>query len=67
MLGLMGNATTAGDAAAASEVAATSSNAASSSSSSANKQVKWSYLLRLQQSSPRWAAAVAEFDASGQN
>jgi hypothetical protein len=31
--------------------------------SSTNQQVKWGYLLRLQQRSPHWAAAVAAFDA----
>jgi hypothetical protein len=35
----------------------------SSSSSSSLEQAKWCYLLRLQQCSPRWAAAVAAFDA----
>ncbi|KAF6263963.1 hypothetical protein COO60DRAFT_265702 [Scenedesmus sp. NREL 46B-D3] len=35
----------------------------SSSSSSSKTWVKWGYLLQLQQSSPRWAAAVAAFDA----
>jgi hypothetical protein len=33
------------------------------SSSSATQQVSWSCLLRMQQASPRWAAAVAAFDA----
>jgi hypothetical protein len=35
----------------------------SSSSSNHHQQVKWGYLLRLQQASPRWAAAVVAFDA----
>jgi hypothetical protein len=35
----------------------------SNSSSSSAQQVKWGYLLWLQQCSPRWAAAVAAFDA----
>jgi hypothetical protein len=35
---------------------------AGGNSISANQQVKWGYLLRLQQASPRWAAAVAAFD-----
>jgi hypothetical protein len=34
----------------------------SSSSSSSIQRHKWSYLLRLQQVSPQWAAAVAAFD-----
>jgi hypothetical protein len=37
----------------------TASSSTPSSSSSSSKQVKWNYLLRLQQSSPKWAAAVA--------
>jgi hypothetical protein len=35
----------------------------SSSSSSSSSQVKWRFLLDLQQSSPCWAAAAAEFGA----
>jgi hypothetical protein len=38
------------------------SPAEGSSSSSSNQQAKWSYLLRLQQLSPQWSAAVAAFD-----
>jgi hypothetical protein len=38
--------------------------ATASSSSSSAQQSKWDYLLQLQQSSPRWAAAVAAFDAA---
>jgi hypothetical protein len=34
-----------------------------SSGSGTGQQVKWGYLLQLQQASPRWAAAVAAFDA----
>jgi hypothetical protein len=36
---------------------------AAASSSSATHQFSWGYLLRLQQRSPRWAAAVAAYDA----
>jgi hypothetical protein len=38
-----------------------------SSSSSAGQCVKWGYLLRLQQCSPQWAAAVAAYDANQPN
>jgi hypothetical protein len=34
-----------------------------SSSSTSSQQVKWGYLLRLQQHSPQWTAAAAAFDA----
>jgi hypothetical protein len=34
-----------------------------SAASSSTQQVKWGYLLQLQQCSPRWAAAVAAFNA----
>jgi hypothetical protein len=40
-----------------------SSTADSRSSGSARQQVKWGYLLRLQQRSQHWAAATAAFDA----
>jgi hypothetical protein len=40
-----------------------STGAGRSSSSSSAEHVKWGCLLRLQQCSPRWAAAVAAFDA----
>jgi hypothetical protein len=50
----------AGAAAAADGAAAAGSSGSSGSSS---QQVKWGYLLRLQQASPCWAAAVAAFDA----
>jgi hypothetical protein len=43
----------------------TAENCASSSSSS-SQQVKWGYLLQLQQHSPQWTAAVAAYDAQQQ-
>jgi hypothetical protein len=39
---------------------------ADGSSCSSGQQVKWGYLLHLQQCSPRWAAAAAAFDAKWQ-
>jgi hypothetical protein len=38
-----------------------------SNGSSAGQQVKWGYLLRLQQCSSQWAAAVAAYEANPQN
>jgi hypothetical protein len=38
-----------------------------SDTSSASQQVKWGYLLRLQQCSPQWAAAVAAYEANQPN
>jgi hypothetical protein len=38
-----------------------------SSGISARQQVKWGYLLRLQQCSPQWAAAVAAYEANQPN
>ncbi|KAF6254255.1 hypothetical protein COO60DRAFT_335067 [Scenedesmus sp. NREL 46B-D3] len=35
--------------------------------SSGSQQVRWGYLLQLQQSSPRWAAAVAAYGATQPN
>uniref|UniRef100_A0A383V4W0 MYND-type domain-containing protein n=1 Tax=Tetradesmus obliquus TaxID=3088 RepID=A0A383V4W0_TETOB len=52
-------------AAAAAAVAPPAGSSTSGSCSSSNSQVSWGYLLQLQQSSPRWAAAVAAFDVGG--
>jgi hypothetical protein len=52
----LGVASAAGDNSSSSD---SSSSVHGSRSSSSSKQVRWSYLLRLQQSSPKWAAAVA--------
>jgi hypothetical protein len=60
----------AGDACANSIDGSTSSSIASTSNSngsSAGQQVKWGYLLCLQQCSPQWAAAVAAYEANQQN
>uniref|UniRef100_A0A383V5G8 MYND-type domain-containing protein n=1 Tax=Tetradesmus obliquus TaxID=3088 RepID=A0A383V5G8_TETOB len=43
-----------------------SSSSSSSSSNSSSQQLKWGYLLNLQQSSTRWAAAAAEYRAAMQ-
>jgi hypothetical protein len=59
--------TLAGDACAYPQEQSTASSAvstSSSNSSSAGQQIKWGYLLRLQQCSPQWAAAVAAYEAS---
>jgi hypothetical protein len=59
--------TLAGDACADPPETNTSSSNGSTSSSngrSAGRQVKWGYLLRLQQCSPQWAAAVAAYEAN---
>jgi hypothetical protein len=39
----------------------------SSSSASSNQQVKWGYMLRLQQINPQWAAAMAAYEAKQQD
>jgi hypothetical protein len=62
--------TLAGDAGADPEVDNTSSSIGSTNNSSgsrANQQVKWGYLLRLQQCSPQWAAAVAAYEGKQPN
>jgi hypothetical protein len=62
--------TLAGDASAHPQARSTSSSTGSTSNSngsSAGQQVKWGYLLRLQQCSPQWAAAVAAYEASHPN
>uniref|UniRef100_A0A383VLF2 MYND-type domain-containing protein n=1 Tax=Tetradesmus obliquus TaxID=3088 RepID=A0A383VLF2_TETOB len=53
----------AGDTASSSSISAHAqlSSSSSSSSSGSSQQVQWRYLLDLQQLSPRWAAAVAEY------
>jgi hypothetical protein len=58
--------TLAGDACADPEDRSTSSSVGSNGRS-AGQQVKWGYLLRLQQCSPQWAAAVAAFEANQPN
>jgi hypothetical protein len=60
----------AGDACADSQERGASSSSGSSSNSSGSgvgRQVKWGYLLRLQQCSPQWAAAVAAYEANQPN
>jgi hypothetical protein len=63
--------------AAASDIAAVAATASSSNddvgaaaadshSSSNSQQVKWGYLLRLRQSNPQWAAALAAYEAKQQ-
>jgi hypothetical protein len=44
-----------------------SDSSSSSSNSSGSQQVKWGYLLRLQQHRPQWAAAVAAYEAKQPN
>jgi hypothetical protein len=39
----------------------------SSSSAASSQQVKWGYLLRLQQINPQWAAALAAYEAKQQD
>jgi hypothetical protein len=57
-----------GDACANPRGRSTSSSIGSTSNgSSASQQVKWGYLLRLQQCSPQWAAAVAAYEANQPN
>jgi hypothetical protein len=53
----------AGGATAASSSSSSSSNPVQPKDPSSADQRKWAYLLRLQQASPRWAAALAAFDA----
>jgi hypothetical protein len=43
--------------------ASSSSSSSNNSSGSRVQQKKWGYLLQLHQASPRWAAAVAAYDA----
>jgi hypothetical protein len=49
------------------EGGASSSSGSSSNSSRADPQAKWGYLLRLQQCSRQWAAAVAAYGANQPN
>jgi hypothetical protein len=64
-VGIAPLAAAAGDSAAAAAAASASAASTSDSSgSSASQQVKWGYLLRLQQCSPQWAAAVAAYEAN---
>jgi hypothetical protein len=56
--------TLAGDAHANPDEANNSSVGGASNSSSAGQQGKWGYLLRLQQFSPQWAAAVAAYETN---
>jgi hypothetical protein len=58
-------ATAAAAAAAGGKTADTHSTTGASSSSSSSDQAKWSYLLRLREHNPRWAAAAAAFDSAG--
>jgi hypothetical protein len=58
--------TLAGDACADPQERSTSSSIGSNSSST-SQQVKWGYLLRLQQCSPQWAAAVAAYEVKQPN
>jgi hypothetical protein len=62
--------TLAGDACADPQESSTSSSVGSTSNSngsSGRQQVKWGYLLGLQQNSPQWTAAVAAYEASQPN
>jgi hypothetical protein len=43
------------------------SSTSTSNSSSAGQQVKWGYLLHLQQCSPQWASVVAAYEANQPN
>jgi hypothetical protein len=58
--------TLAGDASADPQENSTSGSigSTSNSGSSAIQQIKWGYLLRLQQCSPQWTAAVAAYEAN---
>jgi hypothetical protein len=60
--------TLAGDACADSQEGSSSIGSTSNSNGiSAGQQLKWGYLLRLQQNSPQWAAAVAAYEANQPN
>ncbi|KAF6251249.1 hypothetical protein COO60DRAFT_1645254 [Scenedesmus sp. NREL 46B-D3] len=73
-VGMAPPAPTEGDSAAAAAAATAAAAAAAGSggtgmahASSGSQEVRWGYLLQLQQSSPRWAAALAAYGAQQPN